>query len=149
MLLTSRAEYALRALAVLAVEPLDRWVPVQELAERAHVPPAFLSKVMRRLVLAGLVSGVKGHGGGFRLAREPARIRVAEVLRAIDSDTTADHCAFGWQRCSEVRPCPLHGMYGVLKASFRQWSERCTLADVQGSAFGPSSRATRPRRARP
>ena len=143
MLLTPRAEYALRALAVLALEPSDAWLPAKDLAERAHVPPAFLSKVMRRFVLADLARAQKGHGGGFQLARAPQRIRVCDVLAAMDFEMVADHCAFGWQKCNEVRPCPLHGMYSLLKADFRQWAERSTLAVVEASAL------RRPQRGKP
>lgn len=147
MLLTPRAEYALRALAVLASEPAERWVAVAELAERAHVPPAFLSKVMRQLVVAEIARGQKGHGGGFQLARPPHRIRVSDVLAAIDFTLAVDHCAFGWEKCSEGHPCPLHGMYGELKATFRQWSERSTLADADPRGhIAPLRRQRRGRR---
>ena len=90
----------------------------------------FLSKVLRRLTAAGLLTSRKGHGGGFALARKPDAIRFVDVLRAVDFEPAADHCLFGWEQCDAANPCPLHPEWASLKDAIEDWARTRTLADV-------------------
>ena len=130
MILPQTAEYALRALACLVRPPGAAGLRSRDIAEVSGVPPAYLQKILRRLVAAGLLESQKGHGGGFRLAREPRKIRFVDVLEAVEGDSKLRACAFGWSRCDPSRPCPLHPAYAELKESFSAWASRMTLADV-------------------
>ena len=129
-LLTTTAEYALRALAELATEGPAEAVRASDLAARTGVPEAYLSKVLRRLVSRGLLHGTKGHGGGFMLARPAARIRFIDVLEAVDAMPEANRCIFGQPRCSEANPCALHPAWSKMKGAFEAWARTTTLADV-------------------
>lgn len=126
-------EYALRAAVCLAAVPEDGWMTARDLAELAHVPPAFLSKILRRLVQHGLLLAQKGHHGGFRLARPPSQIRVMDVLAAAEIALVSEHCAFGFARCNEQAPCPLHDVYKDLQAMCHTWARANTLADIDTS----------------
>jgi Rrf2 family transcriptional regulator, iron-sulfur cluster assembly transcription factor len=131
------AEYALRVSACLARGASNDFVRAQEIADAAAVPRDYLSKIMRRLVEAGLLESRKGHGGGFRLAHEPAAIRFVDVLSAVGYKSDADECAFGWDKCSVTDPCPLHPFWSRLRESVDQWAEENTLADFQvGGSLG-------------
>ena len=123
-------EYALRAAVCLVPLPPEGWMTAKDIAQRANVPPAFLAKVLRRLVQAGLLHGQRGHHGGFRLARAPATIRVADVLQAADVALTAGGCAFGFARCDAAAPCPLHDTYASLHLMLQAWARSTTLADI-------------------
>lgn len=123
------SEYALRAMVCLAARAPD-WVTARELAAMANVPPAFLSKVLRRLVRAQLIEGQRGHHGGFRLGKDPQTVRIVDVLEAARVETTPDRCAFGFDRCNEGAPCPLHAMHKELQHRCRAWAEDTRLADV-------------------
>ncbi|MBW2295571.1 MAG: Rrf2 family transcriptional regulator, partial [Deltaproteobacteria bacterium] len=68
MVLSQTAEYALRAMAWLATAPTREPVRAKDLSVATGIPSHYLSKVMRRLVLAGLLISQKGQGGGFLLA---------------------------------------------------------------------------------
>lgn len=129
-LLTTTAEYALRALAELATAGPAESVRAANLAVRTGVPEAYLSKVLRRMVSHGLLHGTKGHGGGFALARPAGRIRFVDVLQAVDSMPSANRCVFGRPRCSDGNPCLLHPAWSKMKAAFVEWAETTTLADV-------------------
>lgn len=130
MWLPQTAEYALRAMAALcAVEGKDA-LRASEISERTDVPVAYLSKVLRRLVVAGLVEARRGHGGGFTLARPARKIQVAEVLAAVDVNLGAKRCAFGWSACSDEHPCPLHPIWRELRERLRTWSEGTRLDQV-------------------
>ncbi len=123
--------YALRAMSYLAIMPLEQPIPARSLSEKTSIPVHYLSKIMRRMVTAGLVVSQKGHGGGFILAKPPKDISMLDVLRAVDYNPEAQPCAFGWERCNAVNPCPLHYYWSQLKSSHLEWSENTTLADIR------------------
>jgi Rrf2 family transcriptional regulator, iron-sulfur cluster assembly transcription factor len=129
-LLTTTAEYALRALAELANGGPAEAVTAADLSLRTGVPEAYLSKVLRRLVSHGLLHGTKGHGGGFMLARPARRIRFLEVLEAVDSMPATNRCIFGRPTCSSAEPCPLHPAWSRMKEAFVSWASTTTLAEV-------------------
>ena len=129
-LLPQTAEYALRALACLVALPEGEGARSADLAKRSGVPPAYLQKVLRRLVAAGLLESQKGHGGGFRLARRPEAIGFLDVLEATEMYVAPAPCAFADARSDPQRPCPLHPAWSELKETFREWAARMTLADA-------------------
>lgn len=120
--------YALRAMVTLKDLRSGEHLPAKELAERTRVPAHYLGKIMRRLVVAGLVESRRGRGGGFRLRRPPNRIRFAQVLAAVGAPVAGEGCAFGWASCDAENPCPLHGAWSHLRECVRDWAERRTLA---------------------
>ncbi len=124
-------EYALRAMAYLvtSAEPGDS-VSAHVLSEGTDIPLAYLSKVLRKLVLAGLLDSQRGHGGGFSLARAPERITFAEVLDAVGYEAVSNRCAFGMEECDAKHPCPLHPAWADLKERFTDWATQTTLADL-------------------
>jgi Rrf2 family transcriptional regulator, iron-sulfur cluster assembly transcription factor len=132
------AEYALRAMAMLA--KLDHSaLRAKDLSVETGVPVHYLSKVLRRLVAAGLLRARKGHGGGFALTRPPEQTRIADVLAAVGGAHDTTRCAFGWGNCDARHPCPLHPTWTALNNALTEWGNTTTLADL-----GP----LRPRRGR-
>lgn len=136
--LSQTAEYAFRAMACLARERDNPALRAQDLSKETQVPIHYLSKVLRRLVAAGLLSSQKGHGGGFVLARPATQIRFKDVLAAMGEEPTIGRCAFGWGNCDSRHPCSLHPAWSTLTDSLMKWANTTTLADV--------SRAPLPRR---
>ncbi len=130
MVLSQTAEYALRAMAWLAIMPAGEPLRVRDLSIATGIPSHYLSKVMRRLVLAGLLRSQKGQGGGFVLSKAPEEIPFIDILIAMDVYPTDGRCAFGWGACDEIRPCPLHCSWSRLKEQLRSWAEDTTLADI-------------------
>lgn len=138
MKLTQTAEYALRTMAQLAIEGGGEPVRAKDLAEATEIPVHYLSKLLRKLVVAGLLTSEKGHGGGFVLAKPAAHIRLMDVLEAVDASSVSSHCAFGWSKCSNEHPCPLHPIWIQLTEAFEAWACRRTLADLQRAWVGYS-----------
>lgn len=131
MLLNQTAEYALRAMAVLATHWPGGKTTSAELAEEGNIPSHYVSKVMRRLVLAHLVEAQRGHHGGFSLAREPSRISFMQVLEAVDFQAQDQHCAFGLGKCNPHHPCALHPAYTALNDSFLTWARTTSLVSTR------------------
>lgn len=135
MLLNLSAVYGLRAMATLATLEPGQSVNAETLSQRTNVPQQYLSKIMRKLVVARLVQSQRGHGGGFRLMVAPNRIRVADVLRAIDVELDGG-CAFGYERCDEANPCILHPIWTRLQTTLDDWSQDSTLAHLGPAPVG-------------
>ena len=133
-MLSRTAEYALRAMAHVATLPKGEPIRAAELAIAADVPLAYLSKILRRLVLAGLLESERGHHGGFTLAKPPSRIRFGDILAAAEADSEPVACAFGWGRCDASRPCPLHPSWTQLKGAYEKWAQITTLASIRDTA---------------
>lgn len=134
MLLTQTAEYALRAMACLANHQGSGPMRSAELAQRANIPTHYVSKVMRRLVVAELILSKRGHGGGFSLARPPQEITFLQVLNATDHFIEAERCAFGLGSCDHTNPCPLHIAWTNLKTCMWTWASNTTLAGYSPNA---------------
>jgi len=133
VIVSRTAEYALRAMACLAGaarDPEQGVLRSEELAQAAQIPAHYVSKVMRQLVIAGLVEARRGHGGGFRLAREPGEVTFAAILQAMGEVPDDDRCAFGLESCGGRNPCPLHESWSRLRSAFEHWASTTTLADV-------------------
>jgi Rrf2 family protein len=134
--LSQTAEYALRATAWLAAESPRGPVRARDLSEGTQIPAHYLSKILRRLVLAGVLESQKGQGGGFSLALRPEQITFRAVLAAVDAYPDQDGCAFGWGTCDSTHPCPLHPSWSRMNEEFQDWASTTTFADV-GKMVGP------------
>lgn len=84
MKLTTRSEYALLALVYLARQAPGEYVSVDTIAQAQQIPPKFLEQIMLSLKRARYVHSVKGQRGGYRLAKSPDAITLAEVIRLFD-----------------------------------------------------------------
>ena len=94
---STRGDYAARALLSLALHESDRPTSVKEIAERTNLPQPYLEQILLAVKGAGLVRSKRGVGGGYVLARPPEEITVAEILAAVDGPLTTlmgehDHC---------------------------------------------------------
>lgn len=141
MVLPQTAEYALRSMAWFVAAAPDRSAGAQEISEGTGIPRHYLAKILRRLVLSGLLDSKKGPGGGFALSRPPAAIRFSEILAAVDALPTPSRCAFGWGTCDADHPCPLHEVWSEFNDQFLSWAENATLAKVNSSGATDVERA--------
>ncbi|MFY8052057.1 MAG: RrF2 family transcriptional regulator, partial [Armatimonadaceae bacterium] len=80
---TKKADYALLALSFLASKPEGERVGPARIAAHYEIPVEMLAKVMQTLAKAGLVDGMAGPTGGYRLIREPVNISVRSVVEAV------------------------------------------------------------------
>ena len=137
MILSQTAEYAMRAMTAIATSREECPCRTRDISTSVGIPMHYLSKIMRKLVEAGLLVSQKGHGGGFVLARPADQIRFIEILKAAEFEVEPKACVFGWGRCDAFHPCPLHPIWAKLKSSFVEWAETYTLADVDNPGREP------------
>jgi Rrf2 family protein len=136
MLISQTAEYAIRAMSAIATLPEGIKIRAADLGRATGIPTPYLSKILRRLVLAGLLDSQKGQGGGFSLARPAVEIPFINILKAVDAYPTDRRCAFGWGSCDRLSPCPLHGAWSRLNRQLRGWASDSNLAEVASAAEG-------------
>jgi Rrf2 family protein len=100
MRISSRSDYAVRALLELALVPEGEAVPLAEIATRTNIPFKYLERIFRALRDEELVIARRGHSGGYALARPSEEISVADVIRLLDDSLAPMPCA------SELEPVP-------------------------------------------
>lgn len=95
MKLSTKGRYAMVALADLAIQPEGGLVSLAEISARQDISLPYLEQLFVKLRRAGLVESVRGPGGGYRLTRTPAEIRISDVMGAVDETVSAMHTGAG------------------------------------------------------
>lgn len=92
MLVTTKGRYAMRLMSYIAGFP-DRKVALREVAENETLSVKYLEQLAHDMVQANLLKSVRGHGGGYMLARDASEITAGDVLRATEGTTVPVACA--------------------------------------------------------
>ncbi len=126
MKVSTRGDYAARALLSLALHDSTRPTSVKEIAERTTLPQPYLEQILLAAKGAGLVVSKRGVGGGYVLARPADAITLAEILAAVDGPLITymgehDHCE---------GHCVLQEVWVDVSDEMRLVLERVTLADL-------------------
>ncbi len=127
-MLSQTVEYALRAMIHLASLPPDSSVNSEAIATHTRVPKGYLSKILRDLVVAEVITSQRGPNGGFVLARTPAQISMLDVVNAVDPIDRITKCPLG--NPEHVNLCPLHRRLDDALAMIEQEFGRTTLAEI-------------------
>lgn len=131
MYITQHTDYALRVLIHLGTNP-ERLVTIQEISERYAISRNHLMKVVNQLIRAGFVAGLRGKGGGLRLARTPGEIGVGDVVRRMERGMTLVECFGASCHCILDPACKLKGTLSDALAAFFKVLDGTTLADLIG-----------------
>ena len=134
-MISQTAEYALRAVACLALE-LDSSVTTEQLAKITKIPSGYLAKVLQSLGRAELVRSQRGLYGGFVLARPPHRITLLEVINAIDPIRRIRSCPLQL-KSHQKGLCPLHRRLDNAMAVLERTFQDTTIADLLDDSTGP------------
>jgi Rrf2 family transcriptional regulator, iron-sulfur cluster assembly transcription factor len=127
---STTCEYALRALVRLAQMPDGTAVLGRDLAQHAEIPANYLSKILLTLRNAGILTTARGTGGGYRLRKQPAEIRLIHIVELFDGARARLACLLGGRECSDENPCTAHHAWRDVRAVYVRFLEDTTLADV-------------------
>jgi Rrf2 family protein len=127
-MISQTAEYALRAVVFLAMNPGNAFTTVQ-ISLTTRVPAAYLSKVLQSLVRARLVQSQRGVGGGFALSKPPEDINILEVLNAVDPIQRIRTCPLGIS-AHGVNLCALHKRLDDATAIIEKQFADTTIATI-------------------
>ena len=134
MILSQTSEYAIRAASYIAVHQESGPVRAKDMSSDISIPQHYLSKVLRKLVESEILAATKGHNGGFVLSKPSKKIKLLDVLEAVEVAVPAKHCIFGWRMCNSKDPCILHHRWSSVNDAFQKWARTTTLADIQDDA---------------
>lgn len=112
MQITLETDYAVRCLVYLKDHNEEVSV-LGDISETTKIPQAFLSKILQKLIKAGLVKSSKGKNGGFRLAKDPEKINVYQIMQAVCGCETVLKivCSKSKEPCIFLKTCKIHGVW--------------------------------------
>ena len=111
-----KSEYALIAVQHLARRARDGVTSVTELSQAENISPDIMAKVLQGLKRAGILSAVKGAGGGYRLAQPVEHIHFLDVVRPFEEQLAVVTCQVGNGGCDRGGDCTLRDPMTVLNA---------------------------------
>ncbi len=135
-------DYALRSLTYMGARPVMTY-NIREISAQQHIPLNYLAKIMRKLVMSGIVASKVGPDGGYSLRKTPHEIKLREVYEAIEGKFKLVDCMDNNVICSLYEYCPQIPVWDKLQLSMLKVLENTTLEDLLKEQRG---RAPRDRR---
>lgn len=134
MMVSTRGRYALRAVIDLAEHcAQEAYVPLADIAARQGISEKYLESIAAALSKAGVVVGVRGKGGGYRLAGDPEQCRVIDVLRATEGSLAPVAClACETNSCERAEGCPTLPVWEGLGEVVDAYLSGITIAQLMG-----------------
>jgi Rrf2 family iron-sulfur cluster assembly transcriptional regulator len=114
MKITTKGRYGVRAVLYLASTYYNRPVSIKTIASEEGVSPEFLEQIFFKLKKDGIISSMRGPGGGFILNRDVSEISVLDILKALDESTTLVPCVLKKEKCKRSVKCMAHTIWSGL-----------------------------------
>ena len=133
MMLSTKGRYAVMAMVDLASQQKESPVTLAAIAERQEIPLAYLEQIYSRLKKSGIVSSVRGPGGGYKLGRAASSLNIAEIVSASEEALKMTRCGGETKVCMSTKTqCLTHDLWEGLGAQIDHYLSSLTLADVVG-----------------
>jgi Rrf2 family iron-sulfur cluster assembly transcriptional regulator len=154
MRLTTKGRFAVTAMLDLALHEarsdteLDaeiKPITLAGISERQKISLSYLEQLFSRLRRQGLVSSVRGPGGGYKLAKNYAEISVAEIINAVDEEIDATQCG-GQENCRDEGRCMTHDLWATLNNKILDYLDGISLADMVASQKNGQTVSITPRK---
>lgn len=125
-------EYGIKASIFIAISSYEgKRVTPKEISEEINSPQAFTAKILQALVRNGVINSVKGAHGGFEINKEDIpKVKLAEIVNAIDGDKIYSGCGLGLHTCDENHPCPVHDKFKIVRTELRNMLENTNLEQL-------------------
>ena len=134
MRLTTKGRYAVTAMLDLAFHSQVRPVTLTDIATRQTISLSYLEQLFSRLRKAGMVIGVRGPGGGYKLSRDAVDINIADIIAAVDEQVDATKCG-GKANCQNNQPCLTHDLWIGLSEQIREYLKGISLGSLLEREF--------------
>jgi Rrf2 family transcriptional regulator, iron-sulfur cluster assembly transcription factor len=129
MRLTSKGRYAVTAMLDVALHKATGPVSLADISERQGISLSYLEQLFARLRKYGLVSSVRGPGGGYQLSREASLITVSDVITAVDETVDATRCQ-GKSDCQGGMRCLTHSLWSDLSHRIEDFLTNISLGEL-------------------
>ena len=127
MRLSTKGRYAVTAMLDLAIHHAEGPVTLADISEKQGISLSYLEQLFARLKKQGLVTGMRGPGGGYRLSHPPTEISIAQVINAIGEEIDATMCQ-GKKDCQDGERCLTHELWNKLGNEIFNFLDDITLA---------------------
>lgn len=135
MLVSTKGRYALRVMIDLAEHQSDGFIPLKVIAERQEISEKYLENIIKLLVKAKLLTGLRGKGGGYQLTKTPDQYTVESILRITEDSMAPVACLEpGAEACPRAAECRTLSMWQGLDKLITEYFANITLADLMRSA---------------
>ncbi|HEY0907389.1 MAG TPA: Fe-S cluster assembly transcriptional regulator IscR [Methylophilus sp.] len=129
MRLTTKGRFAVTAMLDIALYEAEKPVTLAGISERQSISLSYLEQLFSRLRKQGLVSSVRGPGGGYRIAKHHHEISVSDIITAVDEQIDATQCG-GHENCHEEGRCMTHDLWASLNDKILEYLSGVSLADM-------------------
>ena len=131
MMISTRGRYALRVMIDLAENADEGYIPMKDVAKRQNISLKYLERIVPPLSKSGMLEGVTGKGGGYRLSKAPAEYRVGDILRTVEGDLAPVACLeCGAEPCENAGNCRTLPMWSEFHDLVNDYFDKITLADL-------------------
>ena len=131
MIISTKGRYALRVLIDLAEHQAGGYIPMKDIASRQELSLKYLERIVPLLSKNGLVEGVHGKGGGYRLAVQPEECSLWQVLILTEGDLAPVSCLeCGAKPCERSASCRTLPVWIELDRRIRDYLQSVTLQDL-------------------
>ncbi|GAB4390318.1 MAG: Rrf2 family transcriptional regulator [Thermodesulfovibrionales bacterium] len=148
--LSTKGQYGVRAMFEIAKGYPSEPTSIKEIALRQEVSVAYLEQILNTLRRGGLITSVKGPGGGYLLTRKPSEISIDEILKELEGPLALTSCLDPSEGCSRVDNCVTHLLWRSLGEKIEGFLGTITLddllreeAELKKAAAAPVGRAER------
>ena len=131
MKISTKGRYSLRVIIDLAEHRNGGYIPMKEVAARQKISLKYVEKLMPLLTKSGLVEGIHGKGGGYKLKREPEFLTIGEILRLAEGDLAPVSCLEkGAPPCEIAEECRTISMWKDFYEMTNKFFDGITVADL-------------------
>ena len=132
MMVSTKGRYALRFLIDIAEHQAEGYVPLKEIAQRQGISEKYLESIVKTLVKEGVLVGLRGKGGGYRLSRSPDQFGVRQILTIMEGPLAPVVCLEGGKQppCPRMADCRTLPLWRGLEEVIREYLDRYTVADL-------------------
>ena len=131
MMISTKGRYALRVMIDLAEHNSDTFIPLSDIAKRQEISEKYLEGIMAALSKAGLVTALRGKGGGYKLSRAPDAYTVAAILHVTEGSLAPVSCLETQPNtCPRAARCRTLKMWQQLDDLIEHFFAGITLADL-------------------
>ncbi len=130
MMISTKGRYALRFLIDIAEHQGDGYVPLKDAAGRQEISEKYLEILVKELVKAGLLTALRGKGGGYRLSRAPEEYGVKEILECMEGPLAPVVCLEAGKTCPRMAECRTLPLWQGLDRVISDYLEQYTLAEL-------------------
>lgn len=134
MQLTTKARYAVTAMVDIAILEQERGncpIRLAEIAERQEIALNYLEQIFGKLKKQGIVSAVKGPGGGYQIANGANSTRILDIISAVDEDLAMTKCGPSTGACGpDKAKCLTHDLWKGLNGSITEYLGAVSIQDI-------------------